>query len=149
MYCTAAIWQVFKTFTWFLLLLLSPDKAKLGRICSCCSYHSYFCVSFSWICSWAMVCKEWVRANRKDGDKLLSRMFSDWTRGYGFELKKFWFRLDTRKRFFCNVGDETLEKVAQRDAGCPIPGNIWVRLDRALRILRWLKMSCVTIEKLD
>lgn len=100
MYCTAAIWQVFKTFTWFLLLLLSPDKAKLGRICSCCSYHSYFCVSFSWICSWAMVCKEWVRANRKDGDKLLSRMFSDWTRGYGFELKNFWFRLDTRKRFF-------------------------------------------------
>lgn len=53
------------------------------------------------------------------------------------------------EEFFCNVGDETLEEIVQGDAGCPIPGNIQVRLDRALRILILLKMAIVTVGKLN
>lgn len=31
--------------------------------------------------------------------------------------------MDIRKGFFCNEGDKTLEQVAQRGGGCPVPGN--------------------------
>jgi len=33
---------------------------------------------------------------------------------------------------FYSEGDETLGQVAQRGGRCPVPGNIQVRLDRAL-----------------
>jgi len=63
-------------------------------------------------------------ADRKDGDNLFSRDSSDRTRGNGFKLKQGRFRLDIRKKFFYNEGCETLERVAQRGSGGPIPGNI-------------------------
>ena len=34
------------------------------------------------------------------------------------------FRLDIRKKFFHTEGGDTLEQVAQRACGCPIPGGI-------------------------
>ena len=63
-------------------------------------------------------------AYRKDGDNLFSRDNSDRMRGNGFKLKQGRFRLDVRKKFLYNEGCETLERVAQRGSGGPIPGNI-------------------------
>jgi len=40
------------------------------------------------------------------------------------------FRLDTRKKFFCSKGGETLERVAQTGSGGPIPGNIQGQVGR-------------------
>ena len=48
----------------------------------------------------------------------------DRTRSNGFKLKEGRFRLDLRKKFFYNEGGETLEQVAQRVSGGPIPRNI-------------------------
>jgi len=42
----------------------------------------------------------------------------------GFQLKVGRFRVDTRKTIFYNGGGETLDQVAHRGGGCPIPGNI-------------------------
>ena len=48
---------------------------------------------------------------------------SDRTRGNGFKLRQGKFRLGIRRKFFTQGGD-TLEQVAQRGGGCPIPGDI-------------------------
>ncbi|KAK4819096.1 LOW QUALITY PROTEIN: hypothetical protein QYF61_025355 [Mycteria americana] len=64
-------------------------------------------------------------AYRKDGEGLLIRECSDRTRGNGFKLKEGRFRLDLDKEEILHYeGGETLEQVAQRSCGCPIPGSV-------------------------
>jgi len=64
------------------------------------------------------------RAYRKDGETIFSRICCDRTRSNGFKLKEGRCRLDIRKNFFYHEGAETLEEIAQRGSGGPIPGNI-------------------------
>jgi len=45
-------------------------------------------------------CQHLMGAYRKDGEGLLTRVFSDRTRGNGCKLKEGRFRLDIRKKFF-------------------------------------------------
>ena len=47
-------------------------------------------------------------------------------RGNGFKLKEGGFRLDTRNKFFT----VTLEQVAQRSCGCPLPGSVQGQVGR-------------------
>jgi len=63
-------------------------------------------------------------AYRKDRDNLFSKTCCDRTRSNGFTLKEGRFGLDIRKIFLYTEGGETLEWVAQRGSGGPIPGNI-------------------------
>ncbi|KAK4812030.1 hypothetical protein QYF61_025021 [Mycteria americana] len=60
-------------------------------------------------------------AYKKDGDKLFSRACCNRTRGNSFKLKEGRFRLDKEEIFY---DGETLEQVAQRCSGGPIPGNV-------------------------
>lgn len=64
----------------------------------------------------------------------------DRTRDNSFKLKEERFRLDTRKIFFYNEGDQILPQVMDASS----LEIFIVRLDRALSILIYLKMSLLT-----
>jgi len=53
-------------------------------------------------------------------------------RGNGFKLKEGRYRLDIKKIFFYDKGDEPLERVARRGGKCPSLETFKVRLDGAL-----------------
>jgi len=52
------------------------------------------------------------------------------TSNSGFKLKEGRFRLVIRKKILYNKSGETLEHVAQRSSGGPIPGNIQGQVGR-------------------
>jgi len=63
--------------------------------------------------------------NKKERNRLFSRVCCDRTRRNGFKVEQGRFKLDIRKTFFVyDQGSETLEQVAQRGDGCPILGDI-------------------------
>ncbi|GAB0206191.1 mitochondrial enolase superfamily member 1 [Grus japonensis] len=65
-------------------------------------------------------------AYKKERDQLFSRACSDWTRANDFKLKEVRYK----EEMFYNEGAETLEQVAQRGCGCPIPGHIQGQVGR-------------------
>jgi len=63
-------------------------------------------------------------AYSKAGENIFSRACCNRTRSNGFKLTEDRFRPDIRKKLFHHEGGETLEQVAQRSSGGPVPGNI-------------------------
>jgi len=66
-------------------------------------------------------------AYRKDGHYLFSKACCDRARSSGFKLREGRFRLE---EIFCSEGVETLEQVARRGSGGPIPGHIQGQVGR-------------------
>lgn len=58
----------------------------------------------------------------KNGQKLLTKTCSNWTRGSGFKVGKDSFSLDTREKMF--KANRTTEQVAQGSGQGPILGGI-------------------------
>jgi len=63
-------------------------------------------------------------AYEKGRDRLFTRACCKKTKCSGFQLKEGRFTLDGKEEFFYSESGETMEQVAQRGGGCPIPGNI-------------------------
>jgi len=68
-------------------------------------------------------------AYRKDGENIFSRACCDRTRRNGFKLRKGRFRAD-KEEIFYHEGGETVEQIAQRGCGGPIPGDIQDQVGR-------------------
>jgi len=82
-------------------------------------------------------------AYKKDGDNVFNKACYDRTGRNDFKLRQGRFRLDIRKKFF------TLEWVAQRCSGDPIPGNIRGQVGRGSEHPGLVKMSLLTARELD
>jgi len=78
---------------------------------------------------------------RKDGDKLLSRVCSDRTRGGGFKLKEGRSSLDVRKKFFTVRVVRGWPRLPRAVGDAPSLEPFQARLDGALSTLIRLKMS--------
>ena len=65
----------------------------------------------------------------KAGEGLFIRACSDRMRGNGFKGEEDRCRIDIRKKFLYCESSKTLEQVAQRSCGCPIPGGVQGQVD--------------------
>jgi len=81
---------------------------------------------------------------KKDGERLCSKPCSNRTRSKGFKLKKGSFRLDIRKNFFTVRVVRQWNRLPREVIGTTSLETFKVRLDGALSILIWLKMSLLT-----
>jgi len=69
---------------------------------------------------------------KKDGEGLLTRAWSDGTRGNGFKLKEGRFRLDTRRKFFPMWVVRHWNRLLREAVDDPSLAVFKARLDRAL-----------------
>jgi len=80
-------------------------------------------------------------ADRKDGEGLFTRVWSDRTRGNGCKLKEVRFRLDIRKKFFPLRVVKHWPRLPREAVAAPSLAVFKARLDGALSTLVWWKMS--------
>jgi len=80
-------------------------------------------------------------ACRKAGEGLLTRAWSDRTRGDGFKLKEGRFRLDMRKKFFPMRVVRPWPRLPREAVAVPSLAGFRSRLEGALSNLGWWKVS--------
>jgi len=80
-------------------------------------------------------------ANRKDGEGLCTRAWSDRTRGNGCKPKEGRFRLDIGKKFFTMRVVKHWPRLPREAVAAPSLAGFKARLDGALSTLVWWKMS--------
>jgi len=80
-------------------------------------------------------------AYRKDGEGLLTRVWSDRTNGNGFKLKEGRFRLDIRKEFFTMRVVRPWPRLPREAVAAPSVEVSKARLDGAWSTLVWWKGS--------
>jgi len=88
-------------------------------------------------------------ADRKDGEGLFTRVYSDRTRGNGSKLKEGRFRLDIRKKFFPMRVVRHWDRLPKEAVAAPSLAGLKARLDGALSTLVWWKMSLLMAGELE
>jgi len=88
-------------------------------------------------------------ANRKDGEGLFTRVWSDRIRGNSCKLKKGRFRLDIRKKFFTMRVVKHWPRLPREAVAARSLAGFKARLDGALSNLGWWKMSLLMAEGLE
>ena len=81
------------------------------------------------------------RGCERDGEGLVTRTWSDRTRGDGFELKEGRFGLDIRKKFFTMRAVRPWPRLPREAVAAPSLAVLKARLDGAWSSLVWWKMS--------
>jgi len=84
-----------------------------------------------------------ARAYKKDGEGLLTRAWSDRTRGNGFKVKKGRFRLGIRKKFFTVRVVKHWHRLPREAVAATSLTVFKARLDGALSNLVWWKGSLI------
>jgi len=88
-------------------------------------------------------------AYKKAGEGLITRAWSDRTRGNGFKLKEGRFSLEIRKKFFTVRRVKPWHWLPRELVDVPSLETFKVRLDGALSIVFELKMSLIIARVLD
>jgi len=88
-------------------------------------------------------------SDRKEGDRLFSRVCGDRTRRNGFKLKEGRFRLDIKKKTFTVKVVRHWNMLPRDVVDLPSLETFKVRPDKALGNLTWLCMSLFIAGQLD